>query len=364
MEEKRIDIDESGLSPAPDMEERLIAELVRMGRRRHAVPCPDAEAEWGRVALRLQDEPLSPAEEPERPAARAAVRRLRLWAVAATAAAAALACALIVSLYTRRGGAEGVVALAYDGTPQRVTLKAGGDSMVDLSSKDSITYYGKALSGARRQPRQQQLSTPRGMDFKVVLPDGSEVWLNAESTIKFPSSFIQGERRVELNGEAYFKVARNAAKPFLVTTERMNVRVLGTEFNMRSYKAEAPNVSLVKGSVLVINPETGAAECRLKPGQNAWRDSKGTLHVGAVDTYGVTQWTEGFFYFDDVPLVNILRELGRWYNLGVVFKRPAAASLKLHFSASRQEGISEALASINNMLDVSVTVEGTDIVVR
>lgn len=363
MEKEQHDIDGNTLQPQLDMEQKLTVELVRMAKQRHVVPCPDADTEWNRIASQLEDHG-NEADCTPSDGDNAVIRRLKLWAVAATAAAAVFAGVLGYTVFMHTNNAESVVALAYDETPQHITLRQDNGQITDLSDKDSITYYNKVSAAASAGTKQQQLSTPRGMDFKVILPDGSEVWLNAESTIKFPSSFLQSERRVELTGEAYFKVAHNARKPFLVTTERMNVKVLGTEFNMRNYKSEAPQVSLVKGSVLVINPDSKAAECRLTPGQAAWRDSKGAFHVSSADTYGVTQWVDGFFYFDDVPLVSILRELGRWYNLGVIINRPAAASLKLHFSASRKDDINEALSNINNMLDVNVSVEGTDIVVK
>jgi len=120
----------------------------------------------------------------------------------------------------------------------------------------------------------------------------------------------------------------------------------------------------VRGSVEVMEAGGSVSKCRLKPGQGAWFSGDGQLHVSEVDTYGVTQWTEGFFYFDDSTLHDILCELGRWYNLGVVFEQPQAANIKLHFSASRKDGINEAVSAINSMLDAEVSIEGNSIIVR
>lgn len=354
-------------SDAPERltsEEMLLKELARMAEKRHTATCPDAVLEWRRMAARLSDDTPQPAESDEPQAADTRLRRLKVWAVAATSAAAVLAGALLYVSFNKPDPDSHIVALDYDETPQRITLTQDDDKITDLSSQDSLTYYNKVSAAAPKEARRQRLSTPRGMDFKLTLPDGSEVWLNAESTITFPSSFIGGERRVELSGEAYFKVARNARKPFTVTTERMDIKVLGTEFNMRSYKSEAPRVSLVKGSIAIINPDSHAAECRLKPGQDAWRDDNGALHVSQADTYSVTQWVEGFFYFDDAPLVSILRELGRWYNLGVVFTNTTVANCKLHFSASRSDDLNETLSTISDIVKAHVAVEGTDIVVK
>ncbi len=201
------------------------------------------------------------------------------------------------------------------------------------------------------------------MDFKVILPDGSEVWLNAESTIEFPAAFIGNERQVLLKGEAYFKVARDEDCPFVVISNQMKVRVLGTEFNFRSYTSEASHVSLIKGSVEILRPDAEKAEVVLEPGQGAWRDADGEIHVQEVDTYAVTQWVDGFFYFDDIPLVQILCELGRWYNLGVVFRNKSAMHAKMHFSASRNGDLEQTINNLNRMRKGRVSVEGTDIVV-
>lgn len=357
----------------------LLVELVRMADKRHTEACPDAAVEWQRVVQRIdggtemgnnecemtnEDLLQQPQKSTLNTQHSALVTRLRIYAVVVTSVAAVLAGVLIFVAISKFGSDGNIVALNYDETPQRITLTQGDDQITDLSGKDSVTYYNMSHSVAPREVKEQRLSTPRGMDFKLTLPDGSEVWLNAESTIKFPSSFITGERRVELSGEAYFKIAHNARKPFTVTTGQMDVRVLGTEFNMRSYKSEATRVSLIKGSVEIINPENKQTECRLKPGQDAWRDSKGALHVSQVDTYSVTQWVEGFFYFDDVPLLTVLRDIGRWYNLGVVFNNSAVANSKLHFSASRKDDINETLNSLSNIVKTHISVEGTNIVVK
>lgn len=364
MEERYDDMSATPLEPQPGSKEKEIIELVRMARRRHTVPCPDAEKEWQRIEGRLDESVSESSETVPQSTHTAVMRRLRLVAAAAMGAAAMLVAVLCYNHFFSRSAADGLVALDFDDNTPQITLTDDDDNSLNLSGRDSVSFVPKKGSRPVSDGRQQDLSTPRGMDFKVILSDGTEVWLNAESKIKFPAAFTGGGRRVELQGEAYFKVAHNAQRPFIVSTERMNIRVLGTEFNLRNYSQEAPRVSLIKGSVAVLDPESNTEECRLQPGQGAWRDSEGTFHVGQVDTYADTQWVDGFFYFDNVPLVNILRELGRWYNLGVVFHNPAAANQRLHFSASREDGIKESLSILNNMLKAHITVEGTDIVVR
>lgn len=270
-----------------------------------------------------------------------------------------------------------VVAMQYERMPQQVVLH-DADGVVDLTGHDSLSYrlaasadeLSKEEAGTagrlRVQPvTLQKLSTPRGMDFKVILPDGSEVWLNAESIIEFPSAFTEQERRVVLHGEAFFKVAHDKRAPFYVETDRLKVRVLGTEFNFRNYRDEEAHVSLVKGSVEVMQPGTDEAVARLQSGQEAcWNEAGQVVDVHAVDTFAVTQWVQGFFYFDDAPLKTILREVGRWYNLGVVFRNVAYLDYRVHFSASRNEDVEQLVDYLNRLRKFKVRKEGVNLVVE
>ena len=270
-----------------------------------------------------------------------------------------------------------VVAMQYERMPQQVVLH-DADGVVDLTGHDSLSYrlaasadeLSKEEAGTAGRLREQtgtlqKLSTPRGMDFKVILPDGSEVWLNAESTIEFPSAFTEKERRVVLHGEALFKVAHDERAPFYVETDRLKVRVLGTEFNFRNYRDEEAHVSLVKGSVEVMQPGTDEAAARLQPGQEAcWNEAGQVVDVHAVDTFAVTQWVQGFFYFDDAPLKTILREVGRWYNLGVVFRNASYLDYRVHFSASRNEEVEQLVDYLNRLRKFKVRKEGVNLVVE
>ena len=270
-----------------------------------------------------------------------------------------------------------VVAMQYERMPQQVVLH-DADGVVDLTGHDSLSYrlaasadeLSKEEAGTAGRLREQtgtlqKLSTPRGMDFKVILPDGSEVWLNAESTIEFPSAFTEQERRVGLHGEAFFKVAHDERAPFYVETDRLKVRVLGTEFNFRNYRDEEAHVSLVKGSVEVMQPGTDEAAARLQPGQDAcWIAAGQVVDVHAVGTFAVTQWVQGFFYFDDAPLKTILREVGRWYNLGVVFRNAAYLDYRVHFSASRNEDVEQLVDYLNRLRKFKVRKEGVNLVVE
>lgn len=344
--------------------------LARMAEKRKKVVCPDSEQAW---------QALKKAKEAQSVANKRKTEAWRIWGVALIGAAAMLAGIILFNYLFPTGneGTEAVVAMRYDETPQSITLQ-NKDRLVDLSNKDSISFLASVAKGTVTQdisPEQavsqrpssvtktQKLSTPRGMDFKVILPDGSEVWLNAESTIEFPAAFSGKERNVTLKGEAYFKVARNEQSPFIVTSDKITVRVLGTEFNFKSYASETTHVSLVKGSVEVLHPNREQPEIKLVPGQDAWCDETGTINVRKIDIYAVTQWVNGFFYFDNLPLVEILRELGRWYNLGVIFRNPAYMHYKIHFSASRNEDIHQAVENLNRLRKVQVKIEDTNLVI-
>ncbi|SDF56679.1 FecR family protein [Chitinophaga filiformis] len=165
------------------------------------------------------------------------------------------------------------------------------------------------------------LTTPRGGQFKIVLPDGTKVWLNAASSIRYPIAFTQNERRVTISGEVYFEVAGNAAKTFMVDVNgSTEVEVLGTHFNINAYKDEAAiNTTLLEGKVKVnVNQQPGVI---LKPGQQASLSTNGTFQVFKdVDTAQVIAWKEGWFQFHLANLPEVMRQVARWYDVEVNYK--------------------------------------------
>lgn len=341
--------------------------LARIFFRRRHCHKPDAETEWQKFKTRMGQ---TKAESPSR------------WKLMAAAAVGAVAmwggmivyqhflswsqtdqnAALVVMQHR-----DEVAQVIYQSGSHTKTL-AGQDSLSFLAvsqpvdrGKQSSGTASRAIESSTHSPL-QRVQTPRGMSFKVILEDGTEIWLNAESKIEFPEKFTAQTRQVKLDGEAYFKVAHNAKVPFVVIGSRMNVRVLGTEFNFRQYVHEQPHVALVKGAVEIFNNHTGKAEATLSPDQEAWCDQQGVIHVRRTDTYAVRQWVEGMFYFDDAPLVNILKELGRWYNLGVVFKNARHQNFRLHFSALRSGDVHQSIEDLNLLCKFKIVVQGSNIV--
>lgn len=157
-----------------------------------------------------------------------------------------------------------------------------------------------------------RLITPRGGEYSVVLSDGTKVWLNAESELKYPVHFSGSERKVYLKGEAYFSVKNQNGKPFIVCSDQANITVLGTEFNVRNYENETIATTLVKGAVLVTDI-SNCSECRLKPGQQAILGKDG-IDIREVEPMHFVAWKDGYFVYQDKKLDDILRELARWYD--------------------------------------------------
>lgn len=191
-----------------------------------------------------------------------------------------------------------------------IIKKASGELIYDVSNaKDVIAD----------QNSYHTIATPRGGTYQVLLEDGSKVWLNAASSIKFPSSFSGNERIVELKGEAYFEVAKNPARPFTVKVEGQSIQVLGTKFNVNSYTDETKlATTLLEGSVRVANQ---IGEVVLKPGQQSQSKINQKIRLEDVETDEFLAWKDGMFNFNRADLQTVLRQFERWYNINVKFEK-------------------------------------------
>nr|WP_294870461.1 FecR family protein [uncultured Pedobacter sp.] len=186
-------------------------------------------------------------------------------------------------------------------------------------------------------------TTPKGGTYQVVLPDGTEVWLNADSKLVFPSKFTGNNRVVTLTGEAYFEVAKNKSKPFIVNTGASKIEVLGTHFNIMAYKDEADNlVTLLEGAVKV---NSGTAKVLLKPGQQAEISRKNPSSIilnNEIDTEQIIAWKNGYFMFANEPVESIMRKISRWYNVDIVYQ-DNLQDKALWGTVSRFKNVSEVL---------------------
>lgn len=212
--------------------------------------------------------------------------------------------------------------------------------------------------------RMNRIVTPIGGEYKVKLPDGTVVWLNADSYLEFPSKFSAKQRKVIAKGELYFDVKSNKEWPFVVETKGMELKVLGTEFNIRAYDDEAEIKStLVEGSVQVNNAR--GEQIVLKPGRQAIIN-KGTDALKDVDANieEVTAWKNGQFIFDSRRLENIMYDLARWYDIKVFFANSTVKDKKFSVDVQRYGQIEDILTLIEGTGDARFTIKGNVITVE
>jgi transmembrane sensor len=189
-----------------------------------------------------------------------------------------------------------------------------------LKAGDQLIYAAAAVSSREKTDMVYNiLSTPRGGQYRLNLPDGSRVWLNAASSIKYPTTFTGKDRVVSITGEAYFEVTDNQAMPFKVRVNDAEITVLGTHFNVMAYEDEGPaNTTLLEGSVKISQSNSSTL---LQPGERAEWDAKGDIKLRKdVDVNEAVAWKNGYFYFNHAGLPSVLRQLTRWYDIEVVYK--------------------------------------------
>jgi len=211
------------------------------------------------------------------------------------------------------------------------------------------------------------INTPAGCKYKVTLPDGTMVWLNSESSLKFPIVFSGNERRVYLTGEAYFEVAKNKHKPFKVFSNNTVVRVLGTHFNVSAYRNEdAVKVTLLEGSVKVSN---GKQSKMIVPGEQASikRDllidmPPAKINVATTDVNGSVAWKNNLFLFDSEDVESVMKEIARWYNVEIEYRDGIPQT---HFSGSisRNNNISQILNMLELTGGVHFSIDGRKVTV-
>ncbi|RQO70330.1 anti-sigma factor [Pedobacter sp. KBW06] len=228
-------------------------------------------------------------------------------------------------------------------------------------TKDGQLIYNSAPVSEEDPTRYNTISTPRGGQYQINLPDGSAVWLNAASTLKFPVLFTGKERQVELNGEAYFEIAKNKDKPFMVLCKQQSVEVLGTHFNINSYDdEEGTRTTLLEGSVKVTST-SNQRQVILKPGQQAQLDGN-TFLLKEVDAEESMAWKNGFFVFNAESIPAAMRKIARWYDMEVVYEGNIGDQ-DLAGSVSRFQNVSEVLKTLKLTGIVHFKVEGRRITV-
>ena len=186
------------------------------------------------------------------------------------------------------------------------------------------------------------LNVPKGGQFQITLSDGTKVWLNSNSSLKYPSAFSASERRVELKGEAYFEVSKNKQKPFIVETSLQKVEVLGTKFNINAYDDESSTqTSLAEGSVRVSCKNNTTL---LKPGQQSTLTDQ-NIAVRSINLDQVLDWKNGDFNFSNNNLKEIMRKISRWYNIEVIFEGPISQETYVA-QISRKKRLNDVLRAL------------------
>ncbi len=208
-----------------------------------------------------------------------------------------------------------------------------------------------------------ELEVPRGGECIITLDDGTKVWVNAATEIYYPVKFVGKERRVWLEGEAYFEVTKDAAKPFIVEVNGMEIKVYGTQFNVNTRRDDQMQTTLVEGSVSV-KPK-GLAEVRLKPNQQAvFNKLVGRVTVREVDVLSYVAWQRGNYYFENKSIGEILDELSLWYDIQVFFVNNEVRNERFSGYLPRYEEINGLLSLIEKTSHVQFEIKGRVIIVR
>ncbi len=199
------------------------------------------------------------------------------------------------------------------------TIVTEGDTKISKLNDGQLVY--NILEEKPTQVLYNTVTTPRGVQYQLLLADGSKVWLNSASSIRFPVSFTGDTRRVEVSGEAYFEVAKNASMPFKVDVAGKNeIEVLGTHFNINSYADESSiKTTLLEGSVKVTSLKTGESKL-ITPGQQAQLNTDGEIAINKADPDKVMAWKNGYFNFDGADTRTVMQFISRWYDVDVIYE--------------------------------------------
>lgn len=274
----------------------------------------------------------------------------------------------------QRDNTVAVVEKIMPGSAKAILQMANGD-LVDLLASagerleeddgtlirvdSDMVNYQSSSSAASGEMAYNQVSVPRGGEYKLMLSDGTKIHLNSMSSLRFPASFKSKKRQVELSGEAYFEVSKTG-QPFIVKVNGMEVEVLGTTFNISAYKGEPRQATLISGSVRVW--ATNGASRIIKPSQQATITlGSDQIEVRDVDTDFYTSWIHGKIKFRDQRLEDIMKTLGRWYDMDVVYADNAAKNLRFGCYVNRYEDIGPLLELLRNTGRVKIETKGKTI---
>lgn len=238
-----------------------------------------------------------------------------------------------------------------------------GNGMVIKQGGANLEYDSLVAPVQEATLAMNTLKIPRGGEFRLKLSDGTNVYLNSASELKYPVCFDEKERKVYLSGEAYFEVTKDSDRPFYVVTEEVQIRVYGTEFNVNTNQQGKIHTVLVNGKV-GVKKRGMTGEIAMKPGELASFDRKaGTFEVKEVDVRQYVLWKDGYFTFENESLEQILNTLSLWYDVDVFFQSESAKQLVFTGYMKRYSDISEILDAITDVVGVNFTINGKTIIV-
>lgn len=230
-----------------------------------------------------------------------------------------------------------------------------------LSNTNATLHYGQPISDVS-EVAMHRLVTPRGGEYSVVLEDGTRVWLNAETELRYPEAFIGNERRVELSGEAFFDVAHDSDRPFIVNTSAQEVIVYGTSFNISAYdEDDFEYTTLVEGSV---GANVLGDEARLSPNEQLlFHKAERIVEVHEVDVYQYVSWKDHVFYFEGMELSSIMRVLSRWYDFDYRFDSNKGEEILFTGGFKRHDSFESIIERIELTNEVRFKVEDGRVII-
>jgi transmembrane sensor len=250
--------------------------------------------------------------------------------------------------------------IALDDQSAGTLAKQTGVS-ISKTSNGQLVYKSEVVDPAQSIGLFNTMETPRGGIYQVYLPDGTRVWLNSASSLKYPVVFTGNERKVELKGEAYFEVSHNKEMPFIVMSNNQRIEVLGTHFNVSAYADEAiTKTTLLQGSIKVTATMSGASKI-IVPGQQAVMRMTG-IQLHNVDTDNAIAWKTGLFRFDNESLNTIMKKISRWYDVEIVYQ-DNVSRMRFGGSVSRFTDIQKVLSKLELTNTVHFKIEGRRVIV-
>lgn len=279
--------------------------------------------------------------------------RKRLFYIAGSIAASALLCFIVGKTRLNDTAQPQMVAL-YERTDRPAYIRIVYNNHIqEIGLQDSILNF-------HTKDYPLSIATPAGRKITVILPDSSRVQLNADSRLSYRKTVRQ--RTVSLEGEAFFDVTHDAAHPFTIQSGNVVSQVLGTAFNIKSYQNEQPHISLLRGSLKITSPRQ---EKIIVPGDEAKVKDNGKIDVQKINTTDMAAWTKDEFLFDQMSVAEIVKEIGRYYNLNVRTQIPHLTEEQyIHLRCSRQTDIETIIQMLNDICSIHIQKQGNTLIIH